>query len=157
MNVSDVEAVLPSPKEFLELLERKWPYEGGIDTTKRLKAACYTASHFVLKDFLRSKGIWTRVVCGTYDDDDRWFSFHCWLETKEGIVIDPTECQFDKTIPVGQIRVYPSRPDRYESHPEDLKQFALSAATTYYPRLRAARTANNRRRPVRVGIYRRHR
>lgn len=122
--IQEVLAAVPSKAAFLEYLYKQAGIQGIEVSYDDFGGLCYWASAEVLKPYLAEKGIDTIVVCGKYMDSDD----HCWLETLDGIVIDPTECQFVEGIdfvyevPPGRITVYKERPDKYKPGEFDVHQ-----------------------------------
>lgn len=108
-----IEKALPTSKEFHNVLEKIWDtlYVGNTDDLedKISSPDCVLVSKY-LRDYLAKKGVSTKMVGGEYGkgNDD-----HVWLETKDGMIIDGSEGQFDSSL-AGKIMIHPKGNSNYQ-------------------------------------------
>lgn len=126
--VAKVQAALPSTEELKQIVTSaldpaKLPahaqWKAKAARTGRWEALCDTIAPIV-RDELAKRGVKARVVEGTYrvDNGPMGVDGHVWLETPEGVVIDPAACQYHAGVAVGQTIIYPTRPGWYHEGAE---------------------------------------
>lgn len=105
-----VHAALPSPKEWLDIVQNKFNKPGTFEHTVAhgdMGGICDRVSP-LLKDYLAKKGIKAKMVMGMYNtpNDPKFKEHdHAWLETEDGVVIDGSQCQFKEGVLPGMITV----------------------------------------------------
>jgi len=128
-----IEDFLPNPKEwksYLEELHVNSAGELGHDPKDpfQLTNLCWKASEH-LQTILKSKGVETSVVDGTYESKHGDGGVHTWLVTKNGTVIDPTEAQYIGGGEVGDISIHrkgSTGASRYQPDKNTLNSFCAT-------------------------------
>lgn len=129
-----VAEALPSPQEWRDAVRTAF---AGKEEWERSAAngdmggICDQVSE-IMRQHLATQGVKAEVVYGLYETDriKGGYDEHAWLETSDGLVIDPSECQFRTDVTPGEIAVYASRPSRYKVEGVAKRLQRLYAQTT---------------------------